>query len=95
MKYYIVMNEWNYPTESGRDFVGDYDTREEAVAAAEAEYEKEKDNFFEVTSGGWYNDACGQFNNEDGSIAGFMMHSSQWEDFDIMFRSVIIEREVV
>ena len=23
MEYYIVINEWNYPTESGREFIGD------------------------------------------------------------------------
>ena len=94
MKYYIVMNEWNYPTESGREYVGDYDTREEAVKDAYANWVHEQDNFQEVTNG-WYNEACGVFNNDDGSIAGFQMHSSQWEQEDFMFRSVIIEREVI
>ena len=94
MKYYIVMNEWNYPTESGRDFVGDFDTRHEAVLAAGEEYDKEFDNFQTVTNG-LYREACGVFNNDDGSIAGYALHSSQWENEDFMFRSVIIEREVI
>ena len=94
MKYYIVMNEWNYPTESGRDFVGDIDTRAEAARIAEAECDKEFDNFQTVTNG-LYREACGVFNNDDGSIAGYALHSSQWENEDFMFRSVIIEREVI
>ena len=94
MKYFIVMNEWNYPTESGREFVGDYSTEGEAVLAAEAEYNKELDNFQEVTHD-FYSEASGVFNNDDGSIAGFIMHSSQWEEHDFMFRSVIIPREVL
>ena len=88
------MNEWNYPTESGRDYVGDYDTREEAILASGAEFNKEMDNFQEVTNG-WYNEACGPFHDDNGDVAGFMMHSSQWEQEDFMFRSVIIEREVI
>ena len=27
MKYYIVVNEWKYPTETGREIVGDFDIR--------------------------------------------------------------------
>ena len=94
MKFYIVFNEWNYPTESGRDYVGDFDTREEAAQAAEAEFEKEWDNFQDVTHG-LYREACGVFNNEQGEIEGYALHSSQWEQEDFVFRSVIIEREIL
>ena len=31
MKYYIIITEWNYPTESGRDIIDTtFDTRQEA-----------------------------------------------------------------
>ena len=30
MIYYLVLNEWNYPFESGREILGDFDTLEEA-----------------------------------------------------------------
>lgn len=30
-KYYIVMAEWLYPTESGREFFGDFDSKDEAL----------------------------------------------------------------
>lgn len=29
--YYVVITEWLYPTESGRDLCGDYDTYEQAL----------------------------------------------------------------
>ena len=44
-KYYILVEEWLYPTESGRDFVNDYDTIEEAEEAALDACGCEKYNF--------------------------------------------------
>lgn len=93
MKYYIVFNEWNYPTESGREYIGDYDTRAEAEIVVTTQGMDEWDNFQEVT-GGLYREASGLFHNEDDSIAGYQIHSSQWEEEDFCFRSVIIEREI-
>ena len=80
MKYYIVFNEWNYPTESGREYIGDYDTREEA----------EWENFLKV-NGDIYREASGLYHNNDGTVAGYMIHSSQYEEEDMYFRSYIIE----
>ena len=30
-KYYIVVTEWLYPTESGREVITDFDTKDEAL----------------------------------------------------------------
>jgi hypothetical protein len=49
-KYYIVVTEWLYPTESGRDLCGDYDTYEQAMEVAKQLVEAErKDNWCEAT----------------------------------------------
>lgn len=93
MKYYIVFNEWNYPTESGREYIGDYDTREEAEIAVTTQGINEWDNFQEVCHD-LYREASGLFHNQDGSVAGYQIHSSQWEEYDFVFRSIIIEREI-
>lgn len=93
MEYFIVMNEWNYPIGSGREFVGDFDTREEAVLAAKTQFDTEIDNFQDVTNG-LYREACGPHHDEDGNIEGFILHSSQWGTEDFVFRSEIIKREL-
>ena len=90
MKYYIVVNEWNYPTESGRDFVGDYDTREEAEAEVTIQGDKELENFQEVT-GDLYSEASGLFHDAHLNIWGYALHSSQYESEDFYFVSRIIE----
>ena len=92
MTYYIVVNEWSYPTEFGRELVGDYSTLEDADKAAEREYENERDNFIDV-NGETYEAACGHFRDWNGE-EGYMLHSSQYEDEDMFFRSVIIKREI-
>jgi hypothetical protein len=49
-KYCIVVTEWLYPTESGRDLEGDYDTYEQAIEAARQLVEDERrDNWTEAT----------------------------------------------
>ncbi len=50
MPYFIVVNEWLYPTESGRDFVCIYDVYEQALNRAKYECANELSN---------YEDACG------------------------------------
>ena len=47
---YSVVTSWLYPTESGRDVCSwDFESREEALAAAEEMCKEEKDNFEKVT----------------------------------------------
>ena len=90
MKYYIVFNEWNYPTESGREYIGDYDTRAEAEIVVTTQGMDEWDNFLKVNND-IYREASGLYHNDDGTIAGYMIHSSQHEEEDMYFRSYIIE----
>lgn len=44
-KYYIVVEEWNYPCESGRNIVDDFDTYEDALKKCMDMCENEMDNF--------------------------------------------------
>ena len=94
MEYYILVNEWNYPTESGRDIIGDFDTREEAAQEAESQYKAEYDNFLDVNHGEIYQMACGKDVNHLGETIGYSLHSSSIEEEDFFFQSVIIKRYV-
>ena len=47
MKYYIIVTEWDYPTESGRDIIDDFNTIEMARRVAKEEVDKECNNFLE------------------------------------------------
>lgn len=85
MKYYIVINEWNYPTEFGRTLRGDYDTLEEAEEVSKNEYEREYNNFLEVNKGEIYSEACGK------TCEGYMLNSSKHEEENMYFISRIIE----
>ena len=44
-KYYAVFTEWLYPAESGRDFLEEYDSEEDALDAARKECENERQNY--------------------------------------------------
>ena len=94
MKYYIVMNEWNYPTESGRKFIGDFDDIQDAEYHAKDECEREYDNFLLNTDGNYYREGSGRIWNAYLDCEGYIMHSSQYENKDFFFRSSIIKREV-
>ena len=48
-KYYMVVDEWCYPTETGRDFLMDFDSLEEALKWSESKCESETWNFADVT----------------------------------------------
>lgn len=91
MKYYIVMNEWLYPTESGREYIDDYDTLAIASVMAKFQYEKELPNFLEVNSEIYTQGEC---INSKGECEGYLITSSQYEEESMFFRSVIIEREI-
>jgi hypothetical protein len=92
--YYIVVNEWNYETNSGREIIGDYDTREEAEQVAKEEYEKEYDNFLDNTNGEIYRAACGKVVNSKGECIGYELVMSEDETLNIHFTTVIIERDI-
>ena len=90
MEYYIVVNEWNYPTESGRVIIGDVDDALEAEAIAKEEYEKEYNNFLDNVSGDIWNEGCGRLVNEYMDCVGYTLRST---DGELFFRSTIIKRE--
>lgn len=89
MKYFIVVDEWNYPTSSGREVIGDYDTLEEAKSVANFEYDNEYSNFIEV-NGETYEEACGEVVGENGESTGFIINSSKNETENMWFYSRII-----
>jgi len=89
MTYYIVFNEWNYPTESGREFVGDFDSSMDAEFAALSECSKEEHNFLKVNG----SVAKGPMADEDMNCLGYILTPSE-SGLHHFFRSVIIEREV-
>lgn len=93
MEYYIVINEWNYPTESGREFIDDFDTIQEAETCAESECDKELDNFIEAC-GDYYREGSGRTVNEYLDCIGYELNSSSDENNNYFFRSAIIMREV-
>lgn len=47
-KYYIVVTEWKYPTETGREIIGDFDSRDEALLRGFELAESELDYFEQV-----------------------------------------------
>lgn len=44
-KYYIVVTEWRYPTESGRAVITDFDTKDEALVRCFELCDDELDNY--------------------------------------------------
>lgn len=94
MEYYIVMNEWNYPTESGREFIGDFDTSLEAETCAELQCDKELDNFIEIC-GDYYKEGSGRTVDAYLDCTGYVLNSSSDENNNFYFRSIIIKREVL
>ena len=46
-KYYIVVAEWNYPTETGRETIGDFDSKDEALTRGFELCDSEYDNFYD------------------------------------------------
>ena len=44
-KYYIVVTEWLYPTESGREVITDFDTKDEALVRCFELCDDELDNY--------------------------------------------------
>ena len=93
MKYYIVVNEWKYPTSSGRVILGDYDDAQEAEYHAKEECELEFDTFQEIC-GDYYRDGSGRLVDAYGNCEGYVLNSSRYEEENMFFRSSIITREI-
>jgi len=45
-KYYIVVTEWEYPNESGREVITDFDSRDDAIVRCFELCEDELDNYW-------------------------------------------------
>lgn len=90
MEYYIVMNEWKYPDDSGREFIGDFDSCLDAEYASKSECAKELDSFdaafgdHEILKG---------FDSYSEPI-GYSLKSSLKEFNEFYFKSSIIKREL-
>ena len=48
-KYYILVTEWKYPTETGREIIGDFGSRDEALVRGFELCDDECDNFAQAT----------------------------------------------
>ena len=94
MTYYLVLIEWNYPFESGYDYIGDFNDVQDAERCAKDEYDREYENFLDVTTGEIYEEASGRMCDAYGNCEGYILHSSPNENEDFFFRSIIITREV-
>lgn len=86
-KYFIVVTEWNYPVESGRDVDTDYDTKEEAVERCKELCEQELPTFSQV---------CGKPNkpilyHSDGTTVVRITHAGG--DIFLWFAAKVIEVE--
>ena len=88
-KYYIVVAEWHYPTESGRDVIADLDTKDEALVSCFELCDDELDNYAQV---------CGdylapeQYQDKDGN-EGVVITSKNGLD-DWYFKAKIVEVKV-
>ena len=76
--YYIVAEEWLYPTERGRDLVDDFDTYEDALARARELCKDEMFNFAQATRCDPSNPTA--FISPDGSRQGVMIADNKGLD---------------
>ena len=85
-KYYIVVAEWLYPTESGRDVITDFDTKDEALVRCFELCDEELDN---------YGLACGdylapeQYKDDDGTEGVIVTAKNGLDEW--YFKAKIIE----
>ena len=86
MEYYIVFNEWHYPNEDGRDFVGDFDSSMDAEFAAMSECRSEADDFYEYVE---KKAVVTPITDADYNCTGYQLSSCGY-----FFRSIIIKREI-
>lgn len=85
-KYYIVVTEWLYPTESGRDVITDFDTKDEALVRCFELCDDELDNYGLV---------CGdylapeQYEDEDGGTGVIVTAKNGLDEW--YFKAKVIE----
>lgn len=103
--YYIIVTEWNYPTESGHEVYDYYDSLDVTKAWVKKIGDNEWNNFQKVC-GDIYSEASGLYTTEtriqtnDPSkvkivdVPEYCIHSSQYEENDFWFRVRVIPVEV-
>lgn len=91
MKYWIVVNEWKYPAESGYEVVDSFSDRNDAIKAAKIEVDNERKTFL-VVKGNIYEDVkiCDKSLNG----CGYLLCSSPHENENMIFQSILIERQL-
>ena len=103
--YYIIVTEWNYPTESGHDIYDYYDSLDVTKAWVEKIGDNEWGNFQEVcediyseASGFYITEARVQTNDSNEikitDVPEYYIHSSRYEENDFWFRVRVIPVEV-
>ena len=103
--YYIILTEWNYPTESGHDIYDYYDDLESTKYWVKKIGDNEWNNFQKVcediyseASGLYTTEARVQTNDPNDiniiDVPEYYIHSSQYEDNDFWFRVRVIPVEV-
>ena len=85
-KYYIVVTEWLYPTESGREVITDFDTKDEALTRCFELCDDELDNYCE-NCGDYL--TPGHFTNDDG-VEGVIVTAKNGLD-EWFFQAKVIE----
>ena len=85
-KYYTVVTEWLYPTESGRDVIAEFDNKDEALVRCFELCDDELDN---------YGDVCGdylwptQYKDKDGNEGVIITAKNGLDDW--FFSAKIVE----
>jgi hypothetical protein len=85
-KYYIVVSEWLYPTESGRLLIDDFDTKDEALKNAREAVELERATFSESCK----TDPTAVNQYTDGTNDGFLITAKNGLD-EWWFAAKVIE----
>lgn len=88
-KYYIVVTEWQYPTESGREVISDFDTKDEALVRCFELCDDELDNYVLVCDDYLPPE---QYKNKDGT-EGVIVTAKNGTD-NWYFKAKIIEVKV-
>lgn len=81
LPYYIVVEEWNYPTESGRNILTDFTDEEGAFDLAKDIAEAETRNFFENTAEDPLPPA--QYEPMNGDVGGYLITGK--DDSDMFY----------
>ena len=103
--YYVILIEWNYPTESGHDIYDYYDSLDVTKAWVKKIGDNEWNNFQEVCediyseASGFYTTKVRVQTNDPNEVSivdvpEYYIHSSRYEENDFWFRVRVIPIEI-